>query len=558
MSTRTYYQQPKIVRIPILIDLVRNQEIRVARFQRPFVWTNEQRIDLFDSIEAGLPIGSLLVWRTRRHELQCYSSIGPFELGKRNADPAVSEYLLDGHQRVVTLYSALTAAAEQEPNWNLYFDLQQDIFVTDRDELVSQAPLHLFPLCELFEPERLFAFQRRLHDKNMPLASAWIKRLEALAANLKDYEIPIIPLVTEDLAQVTKTFQRINSRGTTMSEVHMVAALTWTEHFDINHRLDEERERLARVGWQSLDPQVQLTVVKLLAGLDPMKCSVDDVSQKLRETPSLLTHATEALIAAASFLRDCAQLYGPRALPYTWQLALLAEQYARHSEWRSDKQAKLFDGSQTFFEVRSALREWFFRTTFTEFFTSATSSVIRDARRCLKQLTALEQIAWGNRAKRPVRALTRFDYRAARAKAFTWTLASRELLHSDDGAFNGWEVLARHGNGAVMQLFSSSQVGALWSRSPANRLLLPPYDHQAFREAFQQGTLSGDVLDSHALGDETKPLAVLQARRLRLEQIEKKWVEELGLVWAGGEELNEAPPTGGEEPFDWSALEDEE
>ena len=37
--------------------------LKVPAFQRKFVWNNEKKLDLFDSIKRGYPIGSVLLWQ---------------------------------------------------------------------------------------------------------------------------------------------------------------------------------------------------------------------------------------------------------------------------------------------------------------------------------------------------------------------------------------------------------------------------------------------------------------------------------------------------------------
>jgi len=56
---------PKIYFLGQIIDLISTGELRVPNFQRPFVWKPEDMIALFESIENGYPIGSLLFWKTQ-------------------------------------------------------------------------------------------------------------------------------------------------------------------------------------------------------------------------------------------------------------------------------------------------------------------------------------------------------------------------------------------------------------------------------------------------------------------------------------------------------------
>src|SRR5690348_1129021 len=98
-------EQPVSVRIHTVLEDVRTGRLRVPHFQRDYVWDDDRQLALLDSIRRGYPIGSLLIWRTAKHDLAAKSVVGggPVDV---SAAPAVRNYLLDGHQRVGTLYRA--------------------------------------------------------------------------------------------------------------------------------------------------------------------------------------------------------------------------------------------------------------------------------------------------------------------------------------------------------------------------------------------------------------------------------------------------------------------
>ena len=109
-TSRSPELRPEIV---FLFDLVRqlvDGNIRIPRFQRPFVWRKEQMIDLLDSIHKQYPIGSLLAWETDE-EIVSIESIGPVVL---NGTPTqIPTYLLDGHQRLSTIAGALVSSKDR-------------------------------------------------------------------------------------------------------------------------------------------------------------------------------------------------------------------------------------------------------------------------------------------------------------------------------------------------------------------------------------------------------------------------------------------------------------
>ena len=91
---------------------------------------------------------------------------------------------------------------------------------------------------------------------------------EALANIFKDYSIPVVPIISEDLEVVTESFQRINSAGQTMDLVNMVNALLWSPDFDVNDRIEEIKSELAEVGWGDFEEKMILNVCKAALDLD--------------------------------------------------------------------------------------------------------------------------------------------------------------------------------------------------------------------------------------------------------------------------------------------------
>src|SRR5947207_11475866 len=92
---------PQIMLLEQVLTELANGRLRVPRFQRPFVWRPEQMLTLFDSIERGYPIGSLLVWDTDL-DLPTLDRVADIDV-PRPAGGGHS-YLLDGHQRFSTLF----------------------------------------------------------------------------------------------------------------------------------------------------------------------------------------------------------------------------------------------------------------------------------------------------------------------------------------------------------------------------------------------------------------------------------------------------------------------
>jgi hypothetical protein len=248
------FETPQVPRLSALLAEVRSGAILIPNFQRPFEWDDDRRLDLLDSVDKEMPIGAILVWRTRVHKLACLKTLGAFGLPTEPGPQAPRAYLLDGHQRLATLYAALSwtddpgALLAAGVRWPVWYDLAAE--PGDRPFRFlphnRQAPPTWLPMHALLEPRRLYEQQRRLLDAGLDEES---QRAESLANRFKDYQIPVVPLVSEDLRLVTDSFVRVNSGGKRMNETHMVRALAYADDCNVEGKIEALRAELEPQGW---------------------------------------------------------------------------------------------------------------------------------------------------------------------------------------------------------------------------------------------------------------------------------------------------------------------
>jgi hypothetical protein len=75
--------QPTVDRVEELAGRILSGDIILPKFQREFVWSRKQVIDLWDSIAQNYPIGSVLLWRSRE-KLMAERTIADLEIGPTN------------------------------------------------------------------------------------------------------------------------------------------------------------------------------------------------------------------------------------------------------------------------------------------------------------------------------------------------------------------------------------------------------------------------------------------------------------------------------------------
>ena len=536
-----YISDPQVPYLSAVLGEVKQGNILIPRFQRKFVWKQEPQLELLRSIREGIPIGSFLVWRTTAVTLRTFPRLGGHQVPSFPEPPpgAPRQYLLDGHQRLSTLFRALQPPSVEAPPpknenddpqelLNFFFDLRAEDFCC---ESRAQDQI-LMPTNILFDSIALINFQRKLLDRKAPgdglTQEECVLRADRLANTFRNYKIPIIPLVTDKLEDATKAFQRINSSGTSMSDFHMVAALTYTEQFDFTERTESAMLRLKDLGWGGLDEKYILATIRAHEGLLIVTPDADATSKAITKNPSLLDESVGNLCRAARFLKKYCGVPSPQLLPYSYQAVLLAEAF---------KDVPAPDK-----EICNRLANWFWRTTYSAYFLGARDKAVNDALKVVREIArgggkGAEQALSGDRVDSLPK---RYDFRSARGKAFLLLLARLKPLTPAGEPFDATKLLGVSEADVAFQLLTGAQPTAMDSKSTENRFMVDPEQAGEFRDALLSGgrSLSAAFFESHAIPAKAMEAlrradfgAFLRLRREHLLELEMEFVEKLGLKY---------------------------
>ena len=362
MSSPSYLQEPQLITLQALFNDLKNGALQVPRFQREFVWNPKRRLELLDSIKKGIPLGSILTLRASI-ELAVFPRVGGIPVPPHSG--GARQYLLDGHQRVSTLFSAFQPEAaglnptpsdewELEPG-DIVYDLVEECFVLRKD-YSSRKPANRIkglPLNLLFEGPAYMRFMRDNYSDN----DALVERADVLAERFRNYKIPLVPIVTEDLGMALEAFQRVNSSGVIMSDAHIVHALSYSTNFDLMALLEDASQELAGFGWGSLDKKYILAVVRALGDLAVTTPEPEKEAKILKTKPELIDAAVASIRRVADWLWDHCRIASPAFLPYSYQLPLLASVFEN------------LDPAQL--KMDSAFyRDWFWKASLTGIFRS--------------------------------------------------------------------------------------------------------------------------------------------------------------------------------------------
>ena len=407
---------PEVVFLGKLVERIVAGKVRVPRFQRPFVWKQEDLHALLDSVLRGFPIGSILVWDTEE-TIETANHMGPVEVGPRPA--GLVGYLLDGQQRVSALVGTLqlpdgVESIVDQIDWCVYCDLERREFRrAPRDGI---EPQH-FPMQSLLDTARFFDACRRIESEvtDKSLARRWLDQADRLANAFRDYQLPLIHIREADLDSAVTVFARLNRTGRKMEADEMVSALTYEEgQFHLAKKLDEFEDELDGSGFGNLDRVLLLRAV--LAALDRDIYAKDwadlMVKQEVRDKlPDGFDTAASGIKGALVFLKKLG-VTSDRLLPYGLQLVLLGEFF------------RLCPQPTT--RVVELLNRWFWVTSFTGWFGGANTT---QATRALGEIRALAKGTGTGISVVDLDAPAqpfpeRFDGRSARVRAFLLYLAS--------------------------------------------------------------------------------------------------------------------------------------
>jgi hypothetical protein len=496
------------------------------------------------------------------------------------SEPSARQYLIDGRQRMTTLYAALAAGfwtrdgdevptplpdAATSPDgtpWPILFDLGSEEFVFESraDAAGVQQTLPLFSRSSDGESSRptllplAVLFDDTAYDEwrgKMALSRDLANRARALRSAFMDYLIPVVPLATDAIDVVTLTFKRVNNGGTPMSDADMARALAWSETFDLRDHIDAAREKLKPVGWADVEADAFLKVVAAVAKIDPTEADPEKLAQKIKAEPAMVQLAGDRVLGAAGFLGERLGIAGPGSLPYTQLLVFVA------------RALDLAGGNLTL-DQQDKLAGWVAEVCIDERFGAAPTHMIQAEWRALAHRLGLphsDPPRARDEKRHPAKECWRFSMAWARSRGTALVLADQAPRDGrDNSVHDPYALVARgtdgigmfiaDGGGSIvtssLRRLAKENRGGAALRSPANRMVCPPEALPALRTALFQASCPDTILRSHLVTIEAHAALIrgeleefFERRRVAIREAETLWVQRR----AGNVDLRAEPRT---------------
>ncbi|NBB82685.1 MAG: DUF262 domain-containing protein [Alphaproteobacteria bacterium] len=241
------------MKIYSILDRIDIGSMSLPAFQRGYVWSGAQVRKFMYSLYLRRPVGSLLVWLTEIDDAAVRGSGEPA--------PGTANLILDGQQRVTTLYGIIRGQAPKffEGNAkafeNLHFNLRhqknENPFAFFSQLRMSDDPMWV-NVTELMR-EGLGPVMNKL--KVMPEFnnefSTFFNRLNAVYG-IKDIDLYVEELTGEDktVDVVVDIFNWINSGGTKLSKGDLALAKVCADWPDARNSMDKRLKKWDRAGFR--------------------------------------------------------------------------------------------------------------------------------------------------------------------------------------------------------------------------------------------------------------------------------------------------------------------
>ena len=249
-----------------LIFEIEKGHIKIPKFQRDFVWSIDKTAKLLDSILKGYPIGTFILWETKER-LNDIKNIGNIQLPAVPDDIKI-QYVLDGQQRITSLYAAFLGAKIQKEGekkitdyGEIYVNLDGDIDDNEEQIVVSELPEGTsITLNEVLNfNNNLINIQEKYTPENF-------KKIHQYSQTFSTYDFSTIVLRKEDIESAIEVFTRINTGGQTLTLFEIMSAKTYDEElkFDMQDRFQKLTKELTNCKYDTISSSVILSVLGLI------------------------------------------------------------------------------------------------------------------------------------------------------------------------------------------------------------------------------------------------------------------------------------------------------
>lgn len=382
------FEQPKpdSKKYADLISEIEKGIIKIPKFQREFVWGIDQTAKLLDSILKGYPIGTFILWKTDER-INDIKNVGNLDIPMTPEGTKV-EYVLDGQQRITSLFAAYRGAMIQkvgEKKVTNYGDIVVNIDVDiheDEEQVITAAPTgeKYISLSDVLNFS--FAKAKSLEAK---FSGEELELIDSYATAFRTYEFSTVVLRKEDIDSAIEVFTRINTGGQTLTLFEIMSAKTYDEvqQFDMAVKWESFIKELKDIKYEGVSSTLILALLSLVLSRTRECKRKTILSLDKQEIIDTWEPAISAIKESIDYFRTTYRIPVSQILPYDSLLIPFSYFFYYHNDKPSGVQKKL-------------LEEFFWRMALSFRYSSSTESKLAQDIKRIDSILAEERPSYAD------------------------------------------------------------------------------------------------------------------------------------------------------------------
>ncbi len=263
------FEQPKpdSKKYSDLINEIQKGIIKIPKFQREFVWSIDKTAKLLDSILKGYPIGTFILWQTDER-INDIKNVGNLEIPETPEGTKV-QYVLDGQQRITSLFAAYRGAQIQKTGEKKITDYSGIVVNLDKnlgendDQVITAKPSgeKYISLSDVLN----FSYSKA-RELSEEFSGDELELIDAYSTAFKTYTFSTVVLLKEDIDSAIEVFTRINTGGQTLTLFEIMSAKTYDEEqkFDMQAKWEAFIKELEAIKYEGVYSTVILSLLSLV------------------------------------------------------------------------------------------------------------------------------------------------------------------------------------------------------------------------------------------------------------------------------------------------------
>ena len=212
-----------MTKLAAILDQIDSGSVLLPEFQRGYVWNRDQVRGLMRSLYRGYPVGGLLTWETQAD--------GSVVRGAEGTTPTLRVLILDGQQRVTTLYGISRGRpptffqGDESAFSGLRFNVEDERFEFYGPAKMRDDPRWIDVTSLFMRGLEHHIGALNAHPDTQPRIVTYMERLARLRGVLeRDFHEEKITGEDKTVDVVVDIFNRVNSGGTKLSKGDLALA----------------------------------------------------------------------------------------------------------------------------------------------------------------------------------------------------------------------------------------------------------------------------------------------------------------------------------------------